>query len=337
MAISRDKLIIGGVVVLGGLSLLVYSQAKKDQALGTSASKTALPDLKGTDDVDKLEITNGSKGSVTLVKTGDTWALTAPLAAPANQQNVKQLLDNVKEVKATEVVASVPDDEMKKTYELDADHAVHVVGYKGADKKFGDLFGKSGGRGEIMMVDGQTPIVAASGYSSYLYARDPSDWRDKTIFKFDDANVSSVTIENKSGKLSFTKGDKWMGTTNGQPIPNFDDSRVNEMLRTLKGLNAEGFGDGKTAADTGLEKPTGGVITITLKDNAGAYKLSVGDGASATAHYALKDGNPTMYTVNLNTTSWAAADASKFAKSADAGAPPTAMNGKLPPGHPHVK
>ncbi len=332
MAISRDKLIIGGVVVLGGLSFLAYSQIKKDQALGSSASKAALPELKGSDDVDKLEITNGSKGSVTLVKTGDVWAVTKPLAAPASQTNVKQLLDNVKELKATEIVAGAADDETKKTYDLDAEHAVHVVGYKGADVKFGDSFGKSGGRGEIMMVDGKPQILASSGYSSYLYAREVDDWRDKEIFKFDDTSVANVTIENKSGKLSFTKGDKWSGTNNGQPIPQFDDNKVGELLRSMKALHAEGFGDGKSAAETGLDRPDG-TITVSLKDNSGTYKLRVGAGATATSHYALKDGDPTMYTVSINILTWATADVSKFTKAADAGAP-TAMANKLPPGHP---
>ena len=77
MAISRDKLIIGGVVVLGALSALVYSQAKKDEALGSAAAKSAdLPDVKGTDDVDKLVITNADKGTVTLEKQGDGFAIT---------------------------------------------------------------------------------------------------------------------------------------------------------------------------------------------------------------------------------------------------------------------
>ena len=60
MAISRDKAIVIGVVVLGALSFLVYRQAKHDQELG-SADHRDLPDVKGTDDLDKIEITNGDK------------------------------------------------------------------------------------------------------------------------------------------------------------------------------------------------------------------------------------------------------------------------------------
>ena len=254
MAISRDKLIIGGVVVLGGLSAFVYSQSKKDQALGTSASKAALPDVKGTDDVDKLEVTNGSKGTVTLEKQGDKWMVTKPVTAPASQTNVKQMLDNLKELlKASEIIASAPDDSLKKTYELDSDHAIHVIGSKGGAVKFGDSFGKSGGRGEMLMIDGRPEVFGAStGYSAYLYLRDVTDWRDRDLIKFDRAERRRRwTIENKNGKFSFTKGDKWSGTLNGQPIPNFDDAKASEALRSMDHLPGRRVRRRKSLADTG--------------------------------------------------------------------------------------
>jgi hypothetical protein len=279
--------------------------------------------------VDKLEITNGSKSSVTLEKQGDKWMVTKPVTFVANQGNVKQLLDNVKELKANEIIASTADDEMKKTYELDADHAIHVVGYKAGALRFGDEFGKSGGRGEMMMVDGHPELLGASGYSAYLYNRTVTDWRDRDVIKFDDANASTFTITNKNGKFSFTKGDKWAGTLDGKPIANFDDAKVADSIRSLKNLIADDFGDGKSLEETGLDKPLG-VMTVTLKDNAGTYTLKVGSVSTGTSHYAVKDGDPTIVTVNSNVFNWATADATKFAKAptpaGDAGAPATAMN-----------
>jgi hypothetical protein len=329
MAISRDKLIIGGVVVLGALSALVYSQAKKDEALGSAAAKSAdLPDVKGTDDVDKLVITNADKGTVTLEKQGDKWVMTQPLASAANQSEVKSLLDNVKELKATEIVAAAPDDDVKKQYNLDDAHAIHLVAFKGADKKIDDTFGKSGGRGEMMMVAGKPQIIAASGFSSYAYGREVADWRDKELIRFDDANAASVTIENTHGKFSFTKGDKWAGTFNGAPIPNFDDSKVGELLRAMKNLNIDTFPTGKSLSDTGLDKPLG-KMSVSLKDNAGTYGLTVGGVSTGTAHYALKDGGDgTIITIGPAVSAWAIAEESKFEKLTDAGAPKTASNKK---------
>jgi hypothetical protein len=276
-----------------------------------------VPDVKGTDDLDKIEITNGDKPTVTLQKTGDKW-MVMPANAAANQANVKSMLDNLKDLKATEVVATKPEDDVLKSYNLDAAHAVHFGGYKGA--------GKSGGRGEMMMLAGKPQVIGASGFSSYLYTRTADDWRDKEIFKFDDSVAASLTITNKNGKFSFTKGDKWAGTQDGKPIPGFDDSKVADAVRAFKWLSADGFADpAKSAADTGLDAPAG-VITIALKDGAGTYTLNVGAVSTGTSHYATKaGGDGTVYTVGPNASGWALADASKFAKPADAGAPPAKL------------
>ena len=47
------------------------------------------------------------------------------------------------------------------------------------------------------------------------------------------------------------------------------------MLRALKALNADDFGDGKSLADTGLDKPEA-TVTVHLKDDAEAPELLVG-------------------------------------------------------------
>src|SRR5580658_6162090 len=93
---------VGVLVVLGGLA---YMQNKKDDAIGTTQKTSAeLPTIAGVEDVDKISITS-EKGEYVLVKDGDKWMLDKPLHALANQNNVKQLVDNMKELKATEVVA----------------------------------------------------------------------------------------------------------------------------------------------------------------------------------------------------------------------------------------
>src|SRR5262249_15117915 len=160
---------------------------------------------------------------VVLQKEGDKWMVTKPVKATANQASVKSMLDNMKELKAKELIASQADDQLKKDYNLDPAHVLHVVSWKGADKKMDDMFGKTGSRGEMTMVEGKPAIYSTSGFSSYLYNRSASEWRDKEIFKFDDANIVNATIENKNGKFSFTKSDKWAGTFKDKPIERFDE------------------------------------------------------------------------------------------------------------------
>ncbi len=344
MALTRDKQIGIALVVLAGLGAAAYFQQKKDAEVGTQARSSAdLPTLSGPEDIDKISITNAAKGEFVLAKEGEKWMLQKPVHALANQNNVKQLIDNLKELKTTEVVAATATDELKKTYDLDSEHAVHVVTWKGADQKVDDIFGKSGSRGEMVMSGDKPGIYAAKGFSVSMYNREQKGWRDTEIFKFDDGTANSIAIENANGPYSFTKGEKWAATVKGHPIDRYDDTKVTQLLSAFKSLSADDFGDGKSPADTGLDKPEA-TVTILLKDNAGKYVLHVGKAAQGTSHYAQKDGDSTIFSISKGASDWALADDSKFQKAPDAGAatasakapPPHPGMPGMPPGHPPV-
>jgi hypothetical protein len=331
-------------LVLAGLGAVVWKQKQADESVGkTTATAAALPDIKGPEDVDKVVLTNGDKGEIVLEKKGDKWELVKPVAYAANQQSVKSLVDNFKELKATEVIANKVDDEMKKLYEFEPSKAVHIVAFKGGEKKVDLTFGKSGGRGQMVMVDGKPGVYAATGYSSYLYTKELKQWRDAEIFKFEDANATQVSITNKNGVFSFTKGDKWGGTFKEKAIERFDESKVNDAVRAYKGLLADDFADGKTAAETGLDAPEA-TVTVSLKDNAGKYTLKIGKVATGTSRYAQKEGSPTIFVVSSWPSEWALAEVSKFqtvisdggkdAASKPALEMPDLSNMGMPPGHP---
>ncbi|HEY3816588.1 MAG TPA: DUF4340 domain-containing protein [Polyangiaceae bacterium] len=331
---SRDKLIILGVLVLGLLGFLVYKQSEKDQAIGQpSVLAKDFPTISAPDDVDKLSIVNGDKGEVVLEKVADpgaaaagdggsggVWRITKPMTAPANQQTVKDLVANLKELKVDSQINLKLDDEVRKDKQLDATHGVHVTAWKGGDKKVDETFGKSGQAGELVVLASQPEKVwAAKGYSSYLYTKEPKDYRDKEILKFDDGNAAQVTIVNTHGTLSFTKGDKWVGTFDKNPIANFSEDKVKDMLRAYKALNADDFGDGKSAADTGLDKPDA-TVSIVLKDGAGKYELLVGKTGTGADHYAKRSDSDTIFQIASGAAEWATSDGSKYAASPDAGA-----------------
>jgi Domain of unknown function (DUF4340) len=330
---SRDKLIIVGAVVLGVLGLLVVQQAKKDAAMGQPlATATDFPVIGAPDDIDKISLKNGEKAEIVLVKVADstappadggaamTWEMSEPLKASVNQQAVKDLVGNLKEVKVDSAVNLRLDDDVKKDKQLDPAHAVHVMAWKGIDKKVDDFFGKSGTAGQLVMVANKPERVwAAKGYSGYLYTKEPKDFRDKEVLKFDDASASGVTITNSHGVLSFTKGDKWAGTFDKKPIPRFDEEKVKDLLRAYKALSAEDFGDGKSLAETGLDKPDARV-TIELKDGAGTYDLIIGKGASASNRWTKRSSSETIYQIGSYAADFALSDVTKYQSAADAGA-----------------
>ncbi len=331
---SRDKLIISGIVLLGLLGFLVYKQAKVDEAIGAPlTAATDLPTVSIPDDVDKISIANGDKGEIVLQRVPDataaapmdggaagTWHLTKPISAEANQQTVKDLVANLKDLKTESQVNLKLDDDVRKEKQLDAAHAVHVMAWKGADKKLDALFGKSGTAGELTVIsDKPNTVWAVKGYSAYLYTKEPKDFRDKDILKFDDASAAQVTITNAHGTLSFTKGDKWVGTLDQKPIVRFEEDKVKDMLRAYKGLVADDFGDGKSLADTGLDKPAA-TVTIRLKDDAKTYQLLVGNVSTGTNRWAKRSDGDIVYQIANFAADWALSDDSKYRSTPDAGA-----------------
>ena len=331
---SRDKLLILGVVILGLLGFLVFKQQQKDAAIGQPAAMSKdFPTINAPDDVDKLSIANGDKGEIVLEKVpapggpspdggaAIVWQLTKPVKAQANQQTVKDLVANLKDLKVEAQVNLKLDDEVRKDKQLDAAHAVHVMAWKGADKKVDESFGKSGPAGQLVSVAGKGDVVwAAKGYSSYLYTKEPKDFRDKEIFKFDDASAAQVAIANAHGNFSFTKGDKWAATVDKHPLTAFSEDKLKDMLRAYKALVADDFGDGKSLADTGLDRPEA-TVTVTLKDGAGRYQLLVGKTATGTNRWAKRPEGDTIYQITNFSAEWATADAPKFQSPADAGGP----------------
>lgn len=335
---SREKLIILGVLVLGLLGILVWRQEKSDASMGKPLAEAKdFPTVSAPDDIDKIAITNGDKGEIDLQLVTDTsptaaaaadggtpkvWMMTKPMQARASQQTVKDLVANLRDLKVDSQVNLKLDDDVKKEKQLDTAHAVHVVAWRGATKQVDDVFGKSGTAGELTMVSDKPDAVwAVKGYSSYLYTKEPKDFRDKEMFKFDDANASQVTIANTHGTFSFTKnGDKWSATLDKQPLPHFSEDKLKDMLRAYKSLNADDFGDGKSLDDTGLSKPDA-TVTIALKDGAGTYELLVGKTATGTNRWAKKSNDDTIYQITNYASEFATGDASKFQAAADAGAP----------------
>ena len=338
---SRDKLIILGVAVLGLLGFLVFQQAKKDESLGRPlASAKDFPSISASDDIDKISLKNGDKGEVVLQRVPDPtgtptdggtatlWELTKPVAAAANQQSVKDLVANLKELKIDAPVNLKLDDAIRKDKQLDPEHAMHVVAWKGSDKKIAESFGKSGPAGQLVVLAGTPDAVwAAKGYSAYLYTKEAKDFREKELLKFDDGNVSRVSIANTHGAFSFTKGDKWAATFDKKPIARFDEEKVRDFLRAYKGLNAGGLWRWQVDLGDGLDKPDAHVV-IELKDGAGRFELLVGKVASGSNRWAKRGDSDAIYQISSYAADFALADTGKYQSAVDAGTPDGGGKGK---------
>ncbi len=358
MALSTENKLyisLGVLAVLGGA---LFLQSKKDTAEAESYTQSgqaaALPKIELSEDdtkkIDKITLTKpagdaGAAVEVELTKTGDDWKLTKPIEAAANQANVKSLLDNLKTLKTTELIDNTKTNYAK--FDLSDDKAVHAVFSKGAAPALDLYFGESGGRGQMTRIGGKDGVYATKGYSSFLYSRDVKGWRDMSVLKFEDPDVVSVTIDNANGTFNFgydkgktTKSEFKKGKDGtSEAIKNYDETKLVDLLRAYKALNADNFADkGKTEADVGLDKPLA-TIVITLKDGA-KREVRFGGTSEGSSHWAKVSGSDEIWSISSWATEWATAEEKKFQKSDDKkpgssdADHPNAKHMMMPPGMP---
>lgn len=347
MAITSDQklYIAAGVLVLLGAGLYVQKRAQKQEeaTYSYSAISANLPKVEVTDEqaknVDSITIEQpagdaGKPTKVVLKKEGEDWKLVEPIQAKGNKENVNSLLENVKSLKLTEQISSSKDSYAQ--YEVSDDKATHVVIKQGETVVADWYFGQGGSRGQMMRVAGKDGVFSVKGYSSYLYSRELKGWRDLSVTKFEDDKVKTVTIENEHGTFEFAKvpapeGEKkddssstkteWTGKfKKGKggalaTLERFDSSKVNDLLRSYKSLNALDFAQGKTAADVGLDQPKA-TITIVLEDGARRV-VRFGNTGSSSDRWVQVEGSPDLLTVAQYSADWATSNVEKFQKPDD--------------------
>jgi len=330
MASTDTKLYaaVGILAVLGGALFLTNKKQKEEEATYTLSGQAAsLPKIAITEEdikaIDKIVITKagedgGAGTDIELVKKGEDWRVARPADASANQANVKSVLDNLKTLKVSELI-----DSGKASYEKfkvgDA-QGLHAVFSKGATAVLDARFGENGGRGQMTRITGKDGVYAVKGYSSYLYDRELKGWRDTSIFKFDEKLVNSAVITNEHGTFTFAKeGEKWTAKHKdakagaAKDLDKFEASKLEDMLRAYKSLNADGFADkDKTPKDLGLEPPTATVL-ISLSDGA-KREVKVGATAEGTARWVQATGITDLVSISSWAADWALAEPKKFQK-----------------------
>lgn len=340
MAMATDKklyIAVGVLAVLGGAVLLKQQKDSREEATYTLEGQQAkLPEIKITEDdtkkIDKLEIKQppgdaGPGENVVLVKKGeDSWEIVEPIQFAASASNVKSAVDGLKSLEVKERIA--PGKDAYGRYDLTDDKALHVVAYKGKDKVVELYVGESGSRGQMARIAGRDGVYALGGFSRYAFARELKNWRERTIFKFEDTKVASVQIENENGVFVFqkepgeaegdagTKKGSWTGRFSKAravapaKIKDFKPAKVDDLLRAYKSLNALDFGDDKKPSDVGLDESVA-TVTIVLEDGAKRV-LEVGANADGSNRWARQPGSPQIYSISSYVSDWATAEVSKF-------------------------
>ncbi|HEY3353646.1 MAG TPA: DUF4340 domain-containing protein, partial [Polyangia bacterium] len=187
-------------VMLGLFVLLLAGVIGAKVALKPAGERSGdrprpIPAMKAAD-VDELQLTQ-NKVTVTLKKTGEAWALTAPVSYPADQAGVKSALEKLETLGFDGVVTDRA--EKHVDYEVTDDKGVRVVARKGGAVLADLILGKVAGGFTMLRLQGKNDVWRGVGSLKYVFGKETKNWRDHEVMTFKKDDVEKVELRTAAG------------------------------------------------------------------------------------------------------------------------------------------
>jgi hypothetical protein len=333
---SQNRLGIATVALIALIGLTVWRLASR-QAEDTPPPtvEVKLPKIE-KDAIDELAFAAPDKGSVRLVKQGDTWRLAEPLDALADQEAVGNALTKLSEIEQSGIAATKAKNHVR--LEVDAQKGTHVVAKSGGKVVLDAWVGVYQAGNSMLRLEGQEPVVTVRGSIRYAFAKQVREWRDRKVNEIPTESIKQITFVNKSGTLQFAReGDDWKQITakREKPIAPLDLSKVKGIVGTASSLTAVDFAEpGVTPEQVGLGEDAA-TATLDVEDDSGKRQIVYRIGAQKEQSYYLqKQGVDTVYLVSQWIGGRLTPDAETFVKKEEAPGTPQAMG--APGADPHA-
>ncbi len=304
---KRGTLIAVGV--FAGLLLLVLATRDRGN-VNVGVPKLTLPAI-DKDKVTSIEVRGATLS--TLKKEGAGWVVIDPAKPgrphPADPSLVTGLLDNLKDLKATDFITEK--DEKLAEFEVDEKKGLAVTLSGETGPMLDVVFGKSarGGGGYLRLLKSRQVFVTPSTLS-WMLRRDPNSWRKRAFFPAKAEELTRATATDAEGsKLPLELGadGKWALTAGTTTPPNFrfDAEAARQVATTLASLSASEFLDDVSDDVLGFAAPhltwvaqlkDGKTVTV---HQGRAPVLPEADGGTHTSNgIAVRvDGDPQVYLV----------------------------------------
>jgi len=212
------------------------------------------------DNVTKFVLTN-SHGTFGVEKSGKEWKLFQPKVTAADSSTVDSILWDVDDLKADEFIDKP---QALKVYALHKPQIQITVseGSKTTTVRIGRK--KSDGSGVFAQVEGKTTVFVVPTDVLKDFDKSLKDLLDKTVVKFDRADLKTLTIrrEGKTLTVEHTGKDKW--TITSPKKVEADSGKLSTILYDIESLNADSIAGelpqeeirrAKALAYYGLDKP----------------------------------------------------------------------------------
>jgi|GEM_PF-545954 len=282
------------------------SEDTTPDSLQTIKSIPVFDKIFSEDDCGKIQIFQGDdKTSATLVRLKGNWFVNPDRMYPAAKSNTERIFSTLKEISEGEVISNNPKNHIK--FQVNEQTSTRVKFYDKNDALLEDVFvGKTGmnymSPSSYVRKSGSDEVLMVKGYMMGLFPTMEESWRERTIFDFDQENITGFTIDEPGKppvKIARLASDDWTCLAPETFPVQKDVGR--RMANSFARLRASAFVDDfpqKPFDEYGLG---GGALKISasLKDYSSTPTLYIGDETEAkrTQWYVRAENQDTVYLI----------------------------------------
>ncbi len=274
------------VALVAGLGAYIYFVDSKKPASSETEKKKEKVFTFDKSKVKEITLAPKDGEAVTVVKDGQGWKLTSPLAAPADGSAVDGLVSGFDGLEVDEVVAESPSS--LADFGLDAPQRTVGVLLQGATEPLKLLLGNKTPDGSSIYakLPSKPRVFIIASYLATPFDKKPFDLRDRDLLHVKRDAIRTLEIAGPEGGYALARGDKesWAFT---RPLATRAGRwSVDSLLGLVEGLKMDSVAaeDAKDLKPFGLATPARS-ITVSLAD--GSKKtLAIGSATSDKKYYA---------------------------------------------------
>jgi hypothetical protein len=232
---KKSTVILAGILVV--LIAATFLVLQRPGELSVSGSQGGLLASYDSSQVDRIEVHSAS-GTTVLHRENGAWMMTSPLRAKADDAGVRELLSKGKSITLKAMVSGNP--QKQGVFQVDSSGTL-VRLFAGDAERAAFRIGKMGPTYTETYVrrEDANEVYLAEGMLLYVFAKQPRDWRDKTILKVPQESIRNVRFQYGDSTFALTFRDS-MWTVDGVPA---SEPAVKSLLGGLASLTADDFVD----------------------------------------------------------------------------------------------
>ena len=286
-------------VFLGLVGYIYFYESKRAPGVDEGETKQKVFTV-DSDKIEEISVKATAADPTVLEKVDNAWRITAPVTAPADQNEATGLATNLATLEIQRVVDEAPTD--LGQYGLASPHL--EVGFRAAGDaslrtvQFGDK--TATGADLYAKLPSETRVFLISAYLESTFNRSAFDLRDKTILKFERDKIDKVEISaGKTGITLARQGTDWRLTA---PL----DARADTMsvdgligrlqVGQMKAIAASDA-DAGALAQYGLDRPS---VTVNLLAASARVTLDIGKEADPGSFYARDTSRGMVFTIETS-------------------------------------